>query len=157
MSSRNEQNRDLSELTPFEMVKSTMDEEHPADITVASRLPQEELKERIREAVDDIRVALGERESLWAELEDKLNEREAERTEAYFNLGYEYGIATGRAEAFGKLSENADRETQKLAECLRSEIRGTGLPPCSIIAALLEIAWVFAHDIQTSNHTNDDA
>ena len=32
MSSRNEQNR---ELTPFEMVKSTMDEEHPADITVA--------------------------------------------------------------------------------------------------------------------------
>ena len=153
MSSNSEQ----KELTPFEMVKSTMDEEHPADITVASRLPQAELKERIRDAVDDIRYALGEREALWAELEDKLNEREAERTEAYFNLGYEYGIATGRAEALGKLSKNADRETQTLAEHLRSQVQGTGLPASSIIAALLEIAWVFAHDIPTIDRTNDDA
>jgi flagellar biosynthesis/type III secretory pathway protein FliH len=151
MSSNSEQ----KELTPFEMVKSTMDEEHPADITVALRLPQAELKERIRDTVDDIRYALGERESLWTELEDKLNEREAERTEAYFNLGYEYGIATGRAEAFGKLSENADRETQKLAERLRNQVQSTRLPPSSIIAALLEIAWVFAHDLQTINHTDD--
>ena len=154
MSSRNEQDRAMN---PFEMVKSKMDEEHPADLMVASRLPQTELKERIKDAIDEILNALGERDSLWGNLEDKLNERDSERTEAYFNLGYEYGVAAGRAKAFGKLSENADSETQKLAERLRTQIQGRALPPSVIIAALLEITWVFAHDIQTINRTNDDA
>ena len=46
---------------------------------------------------------------------------------------------------------------QQLAERLRFQIKGLALPPSSIIAAMLEIAWVFAHDIQTANRTNDDA
>ena len=49
------------------------------------------------------------------------------------------------------------RQTQKLAERLRSQVQGTGLPPSSIIAALLEIAWVFAHDNRTIDRANDDA
>ena len=153
MSSSNE---NTLEMTPFEMVKSPMDEEHPADLMVASRLSQTNLKNRIKDAIDEILLALGERDSLWGDLEDKLNERDSERTEAYFNLGYEYGVAAGRAEAFGKLSENADIETQKLAERLRVQIQSKALPPSIIIAALLEITWVFAHDIQTINRTNDN-
>ena len=145
------------EMTPFEKAQSEMDEEHTADLMVASRLPQTELKDRIKDAVDEIIIALGERQSLWGKLEDKLNERDAERTEAYFNLGYEYGLAAGRAEAFGNLNENADSETRKLAERLRIQLHGKALPPSVIIAVLLEIAWVFAHDIQTTNRTNDDA
>ena len=154
MSSKSKHNQ---KMTPFDMVKSEMDEEHTADLMVASRLPQTELKDRIKDAVDEILIALGERQSLWGNLEDKLNERDSERTEAYFNLGYEYGLAAGRAEAFGKLRENSDSETQKLAERLRIQIHGKALPPSVIIAALLEIAWVFAHDIPTINRTNDDA
>lgn len=148
MSSTSEQNRPK---TPFEMVKSTIDQEHPADLMVASRLPQVELKQRIRNATDKLLNALDERESLWVDLEDLLNERDSGRTEAYFNLGYEYGIAAGRAEAFGKLGENADIETRRLGERLRMLVKGTSLPTSAIVAALLETTWAFAHDIETTN------
>ena len=63
MSSSNEQNQPK---TPFQMVRSSLDDEHPADIAVASRLPQTELKQRIRGLTETIRKALKKRKGLWS-------------------------------------------------------------------------------------------
>lgn len=154
MSSNSDQNRVQ---TPFEMVKSAIDQEHPADVIVASRLPQTELKARISELSDEIKIALSERQALWGDIEELLNERDIARTEAYFNLGYEYGLATGRTEAFAALSDNTDLETQEFAERVRNLVASTGLPASRIFAVLLETSWVFAHDIHAANQANNDA
>lgn len=145
MSSSNETPR---RETPFEMLAGTEEAEHPIDLVVASRLPQTELKQKIRDAIDSMLIALDCKQSLWMELEHLINERHTARYEAYFNLGYEYGIAAGRAEAFGKLIDNADVTTHQLGNEVRALVKNRDVPLSAILAVLLETAWSCVHDIQ---------
>ena len=122
-------------------------EEHPIDILVATRLPQTDLKENILDTVDAIRVALRKHPSLWMELEEKLNEYNTARNEEYFNIGYEHGVAAGRAHALDSLRANTSPDTQKLAEQLRALAKNNALPASTIVAVLLEVTWTLAHEI----------
>lgn len=155
MSSSNKRNRPE---TPFEMVSGCRYDEHPVDLMVSSRLPHAKLKERIRDAADEVMIALGDRRSLWMQLEHQLNQRNTERNEEFFNLGYEYGVAAGRAEAFGKLSDNADLETQKLAQRLRTLlVQDASLPASNIVTVLLETTWAFALDMKAADPADNEA
>lgn len=143
--------------TPFEKLANDSGGEHPVDMLVASRLPLTELGARIRDAVDDLRIALDERERLWGRVEELLNERNLTRNEEYFNLGYEYGLAAGRAEALERLRGNGDLDALEFAERLRVLVKEIDLPFGSAIAALLETAWVFALDASASRTADSGA
>lgn len=135
--------------SPYERVMHDLEEQHPVEVMMAIRLPQTALKESIREAGDEIGDALGDKEALWLELESLLNQRQAEREEAHFDIGYEFGFAAGRAEALAQLSPSANDGTRELAELLRVTAKRSPLPAHATVAALLETAWAFIDQLAT--------
>jgi hypothetical protein len=105
--------------SPFRDAARPDDERHPVDAEVDRRLPQVELRRRIREAEDAMTAALGsERIGLWLALESLLNERRFQREEAYYDLGHEHGAAAARAEVrraigIGRHEEDEDNERRR--------------------------------------------
>ena len=89
---------------PYAAVDHEPPEEHPVDRAIDSRLPLRKLRRRIRNATDRLMAGLGEQHHLWLRLEELLGEYRARREEAYFDLGYEHGVAAGRAEALRALA-----------------------------------------------------
>ena len=135
--------RNTTYKSPYERVMHDLEEQHPVEVMLTMRLPQSALKERIRDAGDEIGDALGDKKALWLDLEPLLNQRQAEREEAHFDIGYEFGFAAGRAEALTQLSPSANDETRALAELLRVTVKRSPLPAQAIVATLLETAWAF--------------
>jgi len=89
--------------SPFQNADVDDAEVHPVDQEVERRLPQRELRARIRRAEAQMSAALGDQVGLWLELEELLNQRRIEREEAYYNIGYEHGLAAGKAEVLRTL------------------------------------------------------
>lgn len=134
--------------TPYQMVMSDMEDQNPVDVTVRARLPQTKLRKRIRELTLRMAKTTGKQRETWVALEPLLNQYRYEREEMYFNLGYEYGVAAGRGEAFHKLGGAGAEPTRALIERLRWMATEAGLPTRDTVAAIVETAWVFALGIE---------
>lgn len=131
--------------SPFRMVEHTSEEEHPVDVAVTRRLQNEAQRHEIWRATKELMEALGERRELWLRLEVLLNDYKAEREEAYFNIGYEHGLAAGRAEILrGSAGEALVPDGLAFADRIRDLAVQANLPVGSTVAALLETAWAFA-------------
>ena len=90
---------------------------------------------RVRQAVAD-RLA-------WVRLEDARFDLETAREHGYFDEGYKYGLAAGRAEKLLRASpKNRGDEQGQLAKELRHRALASTLAPGAVVAVLLEVAWV---------------
>ena len=148
---------------PYHQVEHDPGDMHPVELAVLVRAPLEELNRRIREADSQLLEALGDRRTLWLQLEELLTERCVLREEAHFDVGYEHGFAAGRADALRSLmggtspAEGAPVDanvitTRTFADRCRDQAIQTGLPRHLTIAAILEVAWTLAGDL----HQIDD-
>lgn len=86
---------DRREWSPYQAADRAGDGEHPVDLEVHRRLPQEEARAKIRRLSDRLMEALGDERELWLELEALLNDYRCNREEVYFDVGYERGCARG--------------------------------------------------------------
>ena len=136
---------------PYHRVEHDPGDVHPVELAVLSRVPLEELNRRIHEADSQLLVALGDRRTLWLQLEERLTERCVQREEAHFDVGYEHGFAAGRADALRSLANAAASQeaaaadedacaAHALADRCRDLSIQTGLPRHLVIAAILEVA-----------------
>jgi len=139
--------------TPYEAMERELPEEHPIDATVERRIPQRKLRRRMRDAGERLMQALGERRNLWMRLEELLGLYHSRREEAYFNLGYDHGVAAGRVEALRALDAQTSPEAQSLADQLREIAIQADVSRTEKVAALLEAAWALALDL-SANCTN---
>lgn len=148
----------MNEPRPYDAVHREAPEGHAIDNAVDRRLPLKKLRRRIRHATDELVAALGDRRRLWLRVEELLGERQLRREAAYFDLGYEHGLAAGRAEALRALVDAtpARREARAFADTIRDLAVQVDLPRPLTVAALLETAWALAHglsdNLATRNH-----
>ena len=134
--------------TPFEIFAQLHDGEHPVnriDRMVTARLNLGDLGERIAVKSDEVQDALADRAdsaNLWIQLEPMLNERSSAKCEGYFNLGYQYGISAGRAQALEELERRVNDPTlHRFAVRLRALVQNAELPGSSVASVLLETVW----------------
>ncbi len=135
---------------PFQALWPTSHDEHPVDLTIEQRLPQRRLRTKLRRAQVRILEALGAGRALWLEFDELNDLRYALREEAYFNLGYEQGLAAGRANALrvrGGLQAPGARLTADLARIVAVQ---SDVPAAVRVSALLEVAWGLAREIPTN-------
>ena len=95
--------------TPYESIEHPETEEHPVDAAVERRLPQKKLLRKMRRLTDRMMAALGDERWLWLRLEEVFGDYHLQREETYFNIGYEQGLTTGRAEALRVLMPTSKR------------------------------------------------
>jgi hypothetical protein len=119
-------------------------EAHPVDEEVERRLRHRTLRRRIIAAQDRVMAALGERRHLYLRLEELVGQRHGEREEAMFNVGFEHGLALGRADALAAMLRNQGGRGRALAARLAQLATSAGLEPPRALAALLEVAWAMA-------------
>jgi len=121
---------------PFDLADHFGQEVHPVDQLVQREPRQRVLRQRIRKASRRLDAALGPRREAWLHLEADLAALAAWREETFFGLGYQHGVAAGRAEA---LTSTAG--ARALATALRDHAIQSGCPKAEALAALLEAAW----------------
>lgn len=156
---------------PYHRVEHDPGDMHPVELAVMRRAPLEELNRRIHEADSQLLEALGDRRTLWLQLEELLTERCVLREETHFDVGYEHGFAAGRADALRSLTgstlpaEGAPADAHAIAirtfaDRSRDQAIQTGLPRHLAIAAILEVAWALAGDLHQiddiDNHDPND-
>jgi len=147
--------------TPYEAVEHVASEEHPVDAAVEQRLPQRKLLRDIRVMSERMMVALGDTRRLWLRLEEVLGDYHLQREEAYFNIGYEYGLTAGRVEALQVLMPARKRgpSTERgraFANRVRDLALQADLSPSLVIAAVLEAAWALALGIPQARSVGAD-
>lgn len=113
---------------------------HPVDDEVERRVGNDDLKQRIVAAQDQLLAALGDQRRLYLALEEVLGERTEAREEAMFNLGFEHGYLEGRADALATLWRRTTRG-RTLAKRITQLTMDAQLRPPHLVAALLEVAW----------------
>ena len=126
---------------PYAALGRERDDEHPVDLALERLAPLRELRARIRDAARRLAKALGERREPWLEVEALLNDYRVAREEACFDLGFEHGLAAGRAQALRRTASPQDREALALADRIRDEALLAGLPAAAVVTALLKAAW----------------
>jgi hypothetical protein len=85
--------------SPYDALAREAADEHPVDLLISRRLPQEQLRRRMRKASDRLTRLLGDRRQEWLAVEELWNDYRLDREKAYFDLGHEQGVRLGRAEA----------------------------------------------------------
>lgn len=123
----------------YRSLMPTNEEEHPIDKLVAQQPMVNHLRRRISRSSEALMLALGDRTDLWLKLERLLSEREMAREEAYFDAGFEHGLAAGRTEAFQ--ASLAPRLTHLTRELRTRALLEYGLSAQERVAALLLTAW----------------
>lgn len=112
------------------------EEGHPIDNAVAQRVRHVAARKQLLRLQDRILARLGDDRKPFLDLEELRGCVSAEREEAYFNLGYEQGLAAERAR---------DRRGQEKEKALATEIRErvvqAQLPPRQAVLGLLECLW----------------
>ena len=116
--------------------------EHPVDVAVRRRAPQEALRAEIRGATEELVDALGERRNLWLRLEELRGDYHLCCEEAYFDIGFDYGRIAGRREALQR--GGGDPEVAEMARRFEEAALAAGLEPGTCVPALLEVAWALA-------------
>jgi hypothetical protein len=121
----------------FERMEGAFEEGHPIDLAVARRV---RLSAKRRRLVRLQARILGRLETasrkVFLQLEDLRNSMGAEVEEAYFNVGYEHGLADARA----RQRRGVERET-KLAREIRERIVRAHVPPRRAALGLIECLW----------------
>ena len=115
------------------------DEDHPIDLVVERRLDRrapEELARREHEVMASIDKAL------VLELESRRSDIKNDREEAFFNVGYEHGIADGIARA-RRGSLRLSKEVQQFVAETRERMVQLEAPGQAMLG-LLECLWTLA-------------
>jgi len=137
---------------PYHALERDMPEEHPVDAAIERRVPQRKLRKRMRQASDRLMQALGDQRHLWLRLEELLGLYRSRREDAYFNLGYEHGVAAGRVQGLRAL-DGSSIDGQSLADRIRELAVQADVDRGQRIAALLEAAWALALDLDLDRRT----
>ncbi len=119
-------------------------EAHPIDDEIERRLRHATLRKRIINAQDRVVAALGEQRHVYLRLEELIGDRQIDREEAMFNLGFEHGIVQGRADALTATLRRQGARGRALAARLAQLATNAGLGQGRELAALLEVAWAMA-------------
>jgi hypothetical protein len=119
-------------------------EAHPLDEELERRLCHRGLRKLIVAAQGRVMAALGEQRHLYLRLEELVGDRAIDREEAMFNIGFDYGLVRGRADALAAVLRNQGARGQALAARLAQIATNAGLEPPRALAALLEVAWAMA-------------
>lgn len=137
----------------YEAAARPGEEQHPVDTAVARRLPHKALRRRTRAAGAKLLRALGDRRDLWFGFEDLASRYHTEREEAYYDFGYERGLAAGRAEGLAAVATSGSRARRDLATWVRDITAEANLPSPLKIATLLEVAWALALGLEGGRST----
>jgi hypothetical protein len=114
---------------------------HPIDDEVERRTENEDLKQRIMTAQDQL-LAVLDNKRVYLALEELFGERADAREEAMFNVGFEHGYVQGRRDTLAALWRRTPRG-RTLAKKITQLAMDAHLTPPHAIAALLEVAWSF--------------
>jgi hypothetical protein len=122
----------------FKQMDRPEKDDHPIYLAVTHRLPQEAAQERrIARLRARVRAQLGKDVRALTGLETLKSDLGAEREEAYFNVGYEHGLAEGAARARRAAGSGA----KKIARDVRERIVQAQVPPRQAMLALLECLY----------------
>ena len=109
-------------------------DDNPALVAVRQRVPQEAAQKRLVRLQTEVGDQLSNRQP-FLDLETLRNNMSMDREQAFFNVGVEFGMATGAASASqAKRSKGA----KQLAMDVRALVMEAQLPPEEVMSALLE-------------------
>lgn len=147
----------MSKRRPYHAVEHEPPDGHPVDSAIDHRFPLKKLRCRIRRATNEMIAALGEHQDLWFRLEELLGKHLARREAAHFDLGYEHGLAAGRAGALRALVDAAPArdDARAFAATVRDLAVQADLPRPLTVAALLETAWALALGLSDNSATRN--
>jgi len=120
----------------FGAIHRSAEEEHPVDAAVEQRLQHQAVRKQLIRLQNQILERLDDKQPFF-DLEDLRNSMSGEREQAYFDLGYEHGIADQRARA-----RRGIEKPMALAEEIRERLVHTRVPPRQAALGLLECLWV---------------
>lgn len=117
------------------------EEGHPIDSAVARRVRHVAQRKQLLRLQDRVLARLGDDRKPFLELEELRGCVSAEREEAYFNLGYEHGLADERAR-----DRRGTEKALAVAIEIRERIVQAQLPPQQAALGLLECLWAVVAD-----------
>jgi hypothetical protein len=119
----------------FHRMERQGDDAHPIDLAVRRRVPQTAAQKRLVQLQARVRELLGNDADTFGELEMLLIDIRMEREQAYFDLGYEHGLAAG---AVRQRRAARDSEARQLARDVRERVVQAQLPLGRAALGLLE-------------------
>lgn len=115
--------------------------EFPLEDAVDRKVDHANIGRRIRHLESLIRRALGSQGSLLWALEELRTQRERSFCEAFFEVGYNHGLADGQTYSLRRSLPQASAAAQRVADEVRTLVVSAGLTKPNAAAALLETAW----------------
>jgi hypothetical protein len=138
-------NRKPAGRSHYEALRRLDLEKHPVDTAVEARLYHRAVRRRVVQLQERIKVALGADVQPFLQLDALLNDERAEREEAYFNVGYEYGANAVRHRVLSEMARRAwPKRLDVVAAHLRDEVMQAGLSSSETLLVLVESLWVLA-------------
>ena len=129
----------------YEALRRADLERHPVDMAVEARLYHRAVRRRVIQLQERIKSALGTDAHSFLQLDSLLNDERAEREEAYFNIGYEYGANAVRHRVLSEMAQRAwPKRLDVVAARLRDEVMQAGLSSAETLLVLVESLWVLA-------------
>ena len=129
----------------YEALRRADLERHPVDTAVEARLYHRAVRRRVVQLQERIKTALGGDSQTFLQLDALLNDERAEREEAYFNVGYEYGANAVRHRVLSEMARRTwPKRLDAVAAHLRDEIMQAGLSSAETLLVLVESLWVLA-------------
>lgn len=127
----------------FQRMEHEAEEGHPIDLVVEKRVQHRAARKRLIDLQNKILQRLGDDKKPFFALEELRMHVSAEREEAYFDVGYEHGLADALAtERRGRARLSA--EAGQLATEFRERIVQSQVPTRDALLALLECVWAVA-------------
>jgi len=117
------------------------EEGHPIDSAVARRVRHVAQRKQLLRLQDRVLARLGDDRKPFLDLEELRGCVSAEREEAYFNLGYEHGLADERAR-----DRRGTEKALAAATEIRERIVQAQLAPQQAALSLLECLWAVLAD-----------
>ncbi|WP_223643805.1 hypothetical protein [Corallococcus sp. EGB] len=124
-------------------MKPPGEDSHPVDIAVRQRLPQDAERKRLLELQEQVGAQLGKNLAGFLELESLRSDISLDREEAFFDVGYEYGLAEAQARA-RRGTVVYSEAGEALARDVRERMVQAQLSFEDTLVALLECLWVAA-------------
>jgi hypothetical protein len=121
----------------FHQMERPGEDAHVIDIAVRQRLPQRAAQERLKRLQARVREQLGKDLENLVALENQYGDIRTEREAAYFDVGYEHGLAEGLSRARSAAGSKLARD---LVRDVRERAVQAQLAPGRAALALLECA-----------------
>lgn len=129
--------------SPFRMIEDRHPRpEFPLEDAVERKVDHADLGRRIRYIERLIIQDLGGKGSLLWALEELRSQRERGLNVAFFEVGYNHGIADGQAYSLRRALPQASDAAKRVADEVRTLVVSAGLTKPNAAAVLLETAWV---------------